>query len=179
MTGCTRCHVIQMRRSVSKLYKNNCSLLSLRANNHSRPVSLKQVSLCLSSSSSLVAVDGTSYNTKTPIQHNIYRKFYTYRRQQQQQQIQSNAQQVTQKWTLNSLVSDVVTEEYTKKSKEEFVEEDLQLLKKSRIKTLEDWAALSDEKKKKYPDTLVDILDNVSLPQGMSFVLQYEKFGHQ
>lgn len=160
-----------MRSSVSKLYKNSRSLLSRRANNHNRPVSLKQASLC-SSSSSLVAVDGTSYNTSTPIQHNICRKFYTYRGLQQQ--IQSTDQQVTQKWTLNSLVSDVVTEEYTKKHKEEFVEEDLQLLKKSRIKTLEDWVGLSDEDKKLLPATLRDILDNASLPQGMSFVLQYK-----
>jgi len=121
-------------------------------------------------------VDGTSYNTKTPIPHNIYRKFYTYRglQQQQQQQIQSTDQQVTQKWTLDSLVSDVVTEEYKKKGKVKYIEKSLQILEDNQIEKLKDWSSLSDEDKKLLPATLRDILDNASLPQGMSFVLQYK-----
>jgi len=57
---------------------------------------------------------------------------------------------------------------------EDFIDESLKLLKINQIKTLKQWAGLSDEDKKKYHSALVDIFDNASLPQGMSFVLQYK-----
>jgi hypothetical protein len=53
------------------------------------------------------------------------------------------------------------------------------MLRRSGVTSSKQWAGFSDEKKKKYPDTLVDILDNASLPQDMLFVLQYKNFDNQ
>jgi predicted HicB family RNase H-like nuclease len=72
-------------------------------------------------------------------------------------------------WTLNSLVSNVVTEEYNRQDMAEFVNDDLALLIRNRIKTLKQWASLSEESKEKFPVTLRDILDDASLSQGTSF----------
>ena len=79
--------------------------------------------------------------------------------------------QSAKKWTLESLVGDIVKEEYTKQDMEDFIEEDLKLLRNNRVIKLKQWASLTDEDKKLFPVTLRDILDDASLPQGMSFDL--------
>jgi len=79
--------------------------------------------------------------------------------------------QSAKKWTLESLVSDVVTEEYNKQEKQEYIQRTLRFLEDNQIERLKDWASLSDDKKKNYPDRLRDILDDVSMPQGISFDL--------
>ncbi len=79
--------------------------------------------------------------------------------------------QNAKKWTLESLVSDFVTEEYNKQGKGNHIDRVLQVLDDNRIKKLKHWVSLSEESKKKFPDTLRDILDDASLPQGMSFDL--------
>jgi hypothetical protein len=84
--------------------------------------------------------------------------------------------QSAKKWTLESLVGDIVKEEYTKQDMEDFIEEDLKLLRNNRVIKLKQWASLSEENKKKYPDTLVDILDDASLPQGILLILRFHCF---
>ncbi len=73
------------------------------------------------------------------------------------------------KWTLDSLVSDIVKEEYTKQGKSRFIEKSLEIMEENQIMTLRDWASLSAEDKKLLPSVLRDILDDISLPQGMLF----------
>jgi len=85
-----------------------------------------------------------------------------------QQSSSSSNQPASSKWTLESLVADVVKEEYIKEGMEEFVEESLKLLKKNFIKKLKHWAALSDNMKDKYPDGLRTILDNACNSEGKS-----------
>ncbi len=84
--------------------------------------------------------------------------------------------QSAKKWTLESLVSDVVTEEYNKQGKGKYIERALQVLDENQIEKLKDWASLSEESKKKYPDILRDILDNASLPQGILLILRFHCF---
>ena len=79
--------------------------------------------------------------------------------------------QNAKKWTLESLVSDVATEEYNKQGKGKYIERALQILDENQIEKLKDWASLSDEEKKPFPVILRNILDDASLPQGMSFDL--------
>jgi hypothetical protein len=84
--------------------------------------------------------------------------------------------QNAKKWTLESLVSDVVTEEYNKQGKGKYIERALQVLDENQIEKLKDWASLSEESKKKYPDILRDILDDASLPQGILLILRFHCF---
>ncbi len=79
--------------------------------------------------------------------------------------------QSARKWTLESLVSDVVKEEFEREGMSDYVESALQLLRNNFIINLKQWASLSDEDKKLFPAALRDILDDASLPQGMSFDL--------
>jgi len=75
------------------------------------------------------------------------------------QQSTTSEQPTAPKWTLNSLVADIVREEYKKDNLEEFIDDDLKLLQKNRIKILRQWAALSDNMKDKYPDGLKMMLE--------------------
>jgi len=77
-----------------------------------------------------------------------------------QQSSSSSNQPASSKWTLESLVADVVKEEYIKEGMEEFVEESLKLLKKNFIKKLKHWAELSAEDKNSFPKGLKTILNN-------------------
>lgn len=70
------------------------------------------------------------------------------------------------KWTLDSLVSDIVKEEYTKQDMEEFIKEDLDVLKSNRIVKLRQWASLSTEDKKIFPKGLKMILDKACQLEG-------------
>jgi len=79
--------------------------------------------------------------------------------------------QSAKKWTLESLVRDIVKEEYIKQNMEDFIEEDLNLLRNNRVIKLKQLASLTEEDKKLLPVMLRDILDDASLPQGMSFDL--------
>ncbi len=72
------------------------------------------------------------------------------------------------KWTLSSLVAGVVREEYKKENLEEFIDDSLFLLNKNFIKTLKQWAGLSEERKKLFPAGLAELLDNACKPQGKS-----------
>jgi hypothetical protein len=82
------------------------------------------------------------------------------------QQPSSSNQPASSKWTLESLVADVVKEEYRKEGIEEFVEEDLKLLKNNRIKTLKHWADLSVDRKNLFPKGLKTILDKACQSEG-------------
>ncbi len=64
-------------------------------------------------------------------------------------------------WILVSLVRDIVKEEYKKQNMENLIAEDLNLLNHNRVK---EWVSLSEEDKKLFPVTLIDILDDASLP---------------
>jgi hypothetical protein len=50
-------------------------------------------------------------------------------------------------------------ENYSKSGILEFFEEDLNFLKKERLTNLGDWKKLSKEQKMKYPDGLINLLD--------------------
>ena len=52
--------------------------------------------------------------------------------------------------------------EYEKEKKQVFLKEDLDVLKKNRLQYLKDWKELKPEQKEKYPDALINILDNIS-----------------
>ena len=64
-----------------------------------------------------------------------------------------------------------VVDAYKKEGNQSSVDGDLLLLRRSKITSSQKWASLSEEDKKLFPVTLRDILDNASLPQGMSFDL--------
>lgn len=95
---------------------------------------------------------------------NVCRGFSTFKQVLQEvksiHQQQHHQQLDTQNWTLDTFVSDVVTEKYMKENMEEFIEVNLKLLKSNQIKTLKEWKALSEEIKQKYPDGLKTTLNN-------------------
>lgn len=72
------------------------------------------------------------------------------------------------KWRMDSFVYDIVTEEYTKKDKQEFIQKSLNLLKDNFIKTLEDWSDMPTIDMNKYPDGLKILLNNACPPKGKS-----------
>jgi hypothetical protein len=67
---------------------------------------------------------------------------------------------------LNSLVTDVVREEYKKGNSKKFIVDDLKLLQINRIKALRQWSSLPVYDKNKYPDGLKMILNNACRPEG-------------
>ncbi len=79
-------------------------------------------------------------------------------------------------WTLESLVSDVITEEYTKKNKLEFIDSSLKLLQNNQIKTLKEWAELSQEDKNIFPKGLKVMLDSICKQTILSPKAYAEKF---
>jgi hypothetical protein len=81
----------------------------------------------------------------------------------------TTSQQPTTKrqWTLESLVGDIVKEEFEREGMSDYVESALQSLRNNFIINLKQWASLTDEDKKLFPVALRDILDDASLPQGM------------
>ncbi len=72
---------------------------------------------------------------------------------------------------MDEKLKSTIVDAYKKRNKEASIEKDLLLLRRNNITSLEEWSALSNEKKRNYDDLLVDILDDASLPQGMSFDL--------
>ncbi len=59
-----------------------------------------------------------------------------------------------------------VAEAYTKEGKGNSVERDLLLLRRNKMVSLSQWASLSNEDKKKYPDGLKVVLNNTIPPKG-------------
>jgi hypothetical protein len=62
-------------------------------------------------------------------------------------------------WNDSSLLSDILKENYSKSGILEFFEEDLNVLKKERLKNLGQWKKLSKEQKKSFPVGLINLLD--------------------
>ncbi len=58
-------------------------------------------------------------------------------------------------------MSDIVRFEYNKQGLSEFVQDDLELMTKNRIRRLSDWMKMTDAKKDKYPDGLALTLDEI------------------
>jgi len=79
----------------------------------------------------------------------------------------TTSQQPTTKrqWTLESLVGDIVKEEFEREGMSDYVESALQSLRNNFIINLKQWASLTDEDKKLFPVALRDILDDASLSQ--------------
>lgn len=63
-------------------------------------------------------------------------------------------------------MSEVVKEEFVKEDLSDFIDNALQLLKSNFIVTLKQWATLSIEDKKRYPDGLKVVLDKACLLEG-------------
>ncbi len=59
-----------------------------------------------------------------------------------------------------------VVDAYAKEGNESSVDRDLLPLRRNNITTLEKWASLSDEDKKKYPDGLKVVLNKTIPPKG-------------
>ena len=57
-------------------------------------------------------------------------------------------------------MGEIVNHEYTKQNMTEYIADTLSILRQNQIKTLAQWSQLSSEKKSKYPDFLVTVLDN-------------------
>jgi hypothetical protein len=64
-------------------------------------------------------------------------------------------------WNDSSLLSDILKDNYEKEGKLEFFKEDFRLLQKQRVINLSQWKKLTKEEKKKYPDGLKHLLDEV------------------
>ena len=84
------------------------------------------------------------------------------------QQSPPSEKSTASKWTLSSLVADVVREEYKKENLEEFIDDDLKLLEGNRIKTLKQRADLSEGRKNLFPAGLAELLDGACKSQGKS-----------
>jgi hypothetical protein len=78
-----------------------------------------------------------------------------------QPQVEQNERSslLNRNWTDDSTLDEIVKYEYKREKMDEYIEEDLELLQKNRLKFLSHWKKVTKEQKKIYPHGLVNLLD--------------------